>query len=109
MFNLRAKIERFCYKHPNFGINNLMKYVAIANVAFWLMNVVNHSFLSYIVFDPALILQGRINPRCHPDWFAPLGKPTRLRCKGRNPGRSSRPAPGWKAKGAAALHRPAAL
>ena len=60
MFNLRNKIERFCYKHPGFGISNLMKYVAIANVAFWLMNVVNHSFLQFIVFDPALILQGQV-------------------------------------------------
>ena len=60
MFNLRNKIERFCYNHPNFGISNLMKYVAIANVAFWLMNVVNPMFLQYIVFDPALIMRGQV-------------------------------------------------
>ena len=60
MFNLRNKIERFCYKHPNFGISNLMKYVAIANVAFWLMNLVNPSFLQYIIFDPALIMRGQV-------------------------------------------------
>ena len=60
MFNLRNKIERFCYKHPNFGISNLMKYVAIANVAFWLMNAVNPAFLQYVVFDPALILRGQV-------------------------------------------------
>lgn len=60
MFNLRNKIDRFCYNHPNFGISNLMKYVAIANVAFWLMNVVNPTFLQYIVFDPALIMRGQV-------------------------------------------------
>lgn len=60
MFNLRKRIERFCYDHPNFGISNLMKYVALANVAFWLMNAVNPMFLKYIVFDPALILQGQV-------------------------------------------------
>lgn len=60
MFNIRKKIDRFCYNHPNFGISNLMKYVAIANVAFWLMNVVNPAFLQYIVFDPALILRGQV-------------------------------------------------
>ena len=60
MFNLRNKIEAYCYKHPNFGISNLMKYVAIANVAFWLMNIMNPSFLQYIVFDPALILRGQV-------------------------------------------------
>ncbi|MBQ2961027.1 MAG: hypothetical protein IJE09_07385 [Oscillospiraceae bacterium] len=37
-----------------------MKYVAIANVAFWLMNVVNPMFLQYIVFDPALIMRGQV-------------------------------------------------
>jgi len=60
MFNLRNKIQKFCYNHPNFGIANLMKYVAIANVAFWLMNIVNSQFLQYILFDPALILQGQV-------------------------------------------------
>ena len=24
-------IDRFCYKHPNFGIPNLMKYIAIGS------------------------------------------------------------------------------
>lgn len=60
MFNLRNKIDRFCYNHPNFGISNLMKYVAIANVAFWLMNVINPTFLQYIIFDPALIMRGQV-------------------------------------------------
>ncbi len=60
MFNLRNKIEGFCYKHPRFGIDNLMKYVALANLAFWLMNLINPMFLQYIVFDPALILRGQV-------------------------------------------------
>jgi len=60
MFNLRNKIEAYCYKHPRFGIENLMKYVAFANLAFWLMNLINPMFLQYIVFDPALILRGQV-------------------------------------------------
>ncbi len=51
-------IERFCAKHPDFGIRNLMKYVAIANAAFWLLGAVNPVLLGYLSFDPALILRG---------------------------------------------------
>ena len=53
-------IQRFCYKHPNFGIKNLMKYIIIANGAFWLINAVNPLVLSYLSFDPALILRGQV-------------------------------------------------
>lgn len=53
-------IERFSYKHPHFGIPNLMRYIAIANVAFWLMGAINPVFTSYLYFDPYLILHGQI-------------------------------------------------
>ena len=53
-------IHRFCYKHPNFGLRNLMKYICIANVAFWLLGSVNSVLASYLVFDPALILRGQV-------------------------------------------------
>jgi hypothetical protein len=54
------KIERFCYQHPNFGIKNLMMYISIANVAFWLLGAINTTFLSYLNFDAYLILHGQI-------------------------------------------------
>jgi len=54
------RIESFCYKHPNFGIENLMRYISIANVAFWLLSAVNPVFLSYLSFDAALILRGQV-------------------------------------------------
>ena len=54
------RIELFCYRHPNFGIRNLMKYVAIANAVFWLLGAVNPVLLSYLTFSPALILRGQI-------------------------------------------------
>lgn len=60
MFGFRQKIERFCYRHPGFGIPELMKYLTIANVAFWIFGAVNKTFLSYMVFAPQLILQGQI-------------------------------------------------
>ncbi len=53
-------IDRFCRKHPNFGIPMLMKYVSIANVVFWLLGAVNPVLLSYLSFDPKLVLHGQI-------------------------------------------------
>jgi len=53
-------IEKFCRKHPNFGVEHLMKYIAIANVVFWLAGVVKPGLLSYITFNPALILRGQV-------------------------------------------------
>ena len=61
----RRKIEQFCYRHPNFGIPNLMRYIVIASAAFWLINAVYRpsmgpTFLYYLQFDPALILRGQV-------------------------------------------------
>ena len=53
-------IERFCRKHPDFGVRDLMKYVAIANAAFWILGAVNPVLASYLTFDPALVLRGQI-------------------------------------------------
>ena len=60
MKNPMRFIDRFCYNHPNFGIPNLMKYIAIGNAFFWLANAVNPLLMSYLTFDPALILQGQV-------------------------------------------------
>ena len=56
----RRKIEEFCYRHPNFGIPNLMRYIVIANVVFWLLGAVNRPLMGYLYFSPALILRGQI-------------------------------------------------
>lgn len=53
-------IERFCYKHPHFGVKNLMLYISIANVAFWILGAVNPVFMTYLSFDPAMILRGQV-------------------------------------------------
>ena len=53
-------VDRFCYKHPNFGIPRLMRYLTIANVVFWILGVSNQVLLSYLRFDAALILHGQI-------------------------------------------------
>lgn len=60
MRNPMNRIERFCYDHPNFGIRNLMMYVSIANVAFWVLGAINRPFLSYLSFDAAAVLHGQV-------------------------------------------------
>ena len=39
MDSLRRRIDRFCVLHPNFGIPNLMLYIVIGNIAFYLLSV----------------------------------------------------------------------
>ena len=55
-------IDRFCYRHPNFGIPNLMRYIVGGNVLFWFLGSLlrNTVLLDYITFDAAAILHGQI-------------------------------------------------
>lgn len=55
-------IERFCYKHPRFGIRNLMKIIVIGNVVAFFLSYLDTTgtFLSYLYFSPRLILRGQI-------------------------------------------------
>lgn len=39
MNSLRRRIDRFCVLHPNFGISNLMLYIVIGNIAFYLLSM----------------------------------------------------------------------
>ena len=57
------KVDRFCYKHPRFGISNLMLYIVIGNVAIWLFDMMNTSSVSLyqlLYFSPYHILQGEV-------------------------------------------------
>ncbi len=53
-------VERFCYKHPRFGIPNLMRYIAIGSGIVWILNQFNPQTLSFLAFNPQLVLQGQI-------------------------------------------------
>ncbi|MGX8698304.1 MAG: hypothetical protein ACSW8F_00035 [bacterium] len=55
-------IERFCYKHPRFGIPNLMRYIVIGTVAAYLLGALDTTgtFYSFLNFSPQLILRGQI-------------------------------------------------
>lgn len=77
---ISRKLDRFCYKHPSFGIPQLMKYIALGNVAVFLLNMFSQgSFANLLRFVPGLILQGEIwrlvtfvlvPIRMEPLWFA---------------------------------------
>jgi len=59
---LMKKIDLFCYKHPRFGIPNLMLYIVIGNAAVWLFTLMDTtgSLVPALYFSPALILKGQI-------------------------------------------------
>ena len=61
MKSLSYYIDRFCYKHPRFGIPNLMLYIVIGNVVVYLLDMFsNGSFSSVIAFSPYAIFHGQI-------------------------------------------------
>lgn len=49
-------LDRFCYNHPKFGIPNLMKYIAIGNVAVYLLDMFTNNFVSSMLsfYFPAI-------------------------------------------------------
>ncbi len=56
-------IDRFCAKHPRFGIPNLMLYIVIANAVVYIFSMIdttNGSFISYLTFKPSRILAGEV-------------------------------------------------
>lgn len=59
---INRAIDRFCYKHPRFGIPNLMLYVVIGNALVYIISQMDttHQFLYYLYFSPSLILRGEI-------------------------------------------------
>lgn len=60
--NLRTEFNRFCYKHRNKGLPNLMLYITIATAIVYVMNMTDRNFTLYyaLCFDRAAILQGQI-------------------------------------------------
>ena len=59
---MNKAINRFCYKHPNLGIRNLMLYLVIIQAlvfVVWQMDTTG-KLLYYLYFNPQLILRGQI-------------------------------------------------
>lgn len=62
MSNLRGKFERFCYRHRDKGIPNLMLYVVLGSVVVYVMSLFNGGTFLYnlLCFDKSLILRGQV-------------------------------------------------
>lgn len=54
-------IDRFCAKHPNFGVPNLMMYLALGQAAVGLLDLFTSGLLTYqMMFFRPLIFQGEV-------------------------------------------------
>lgn len=61
MRKLNAAVERFAYKHPNFGISNLMQYIVIGNVLVYLLAIfAGYEAISFLGFSWSAILSGEL-------------------------------------------------
>ena len=61
MKTLSRWISEFCSKHPNLGIPDLIKYIAVGNVIVFVGDMVTQGMLSqFVSFYPELILRGQI-------------------------------------------------
>ena len=62
MKNLRTRFNRFCLRHRNKGIPNLMLYITLGNAIVILMSMINSGvdLYSLLCFDKTLILQGQV-------------------------------------------------
>lgn len=62
MKKLNKRIDMFCYKHPRFGVPNLMLYIVVISLAVWLLSIMDPSktLMSFFVFSPERILKGEV-------------------------------------------------
>ena len=62
MKKLMNEVDRFCARHPKFGVRNLMLYIVIANVAVWLFGMMDSggTLISLLIFSPYHILRGQV-------------------------------------------------
>ena len=62
MSNLRKRFDRFCFKHRDKGIPNLMLYIVLGNALVIIMSMINGGGILYelLRFDKGKILQGQV-------------------------------------------------
>lgn len=63
--NRYGPIDRFCAKHPRFGIPNLMKVIVFGQIAVFVLNLIGEMlfrsvWMNYLLFVPTLIFQGEV-------------------------------------------------
>ena len=52
-------LDRFCYDHPNFGIPELMKYIAVGNVIVFVLDIVTRGYATMMLM---------VFPQCGAPW-----------------------------------------
>ena len=59
---VRKWVDKFCYKHPKFGINNLMLYITGLFVLVYLISIMDRTgtFISLMEFNPYRIIRGEV-------------------------------------------------
>ena len=59
---LRRKFDRFCLAHRDFGIPNLMLWIALGNVLIYILSLIDPSNAAYswLCFNRAAILHGQV-------------------------------------------------
>lgn len=62
MRSLNQKIDRFCYRHPKFGIPRLMLFVVIGNILVYVVGLMDttKTFYQLLYFNPAAFLHGQV-------------------------------------------------
>jgi len=62
MKNARNRFERFCFKHRNKGIPNLMLYVSLGSALVYFMSMFaqNYTLFYWLCFNRTLILRGQV-------------------------------------------------
>ena len=54
-------LDRFCYDHPNFGLSELMKYIAIGNVVVFVLDIFSRGYATWaLMFSPSAVLHGQV-------------------------------------------------
>jgi membrane associated rhomboid family serine protease len=54
-------LERFCIRHPKFGVRNLMLYIVIGSAVVYLFGLMsNWAILQYLYFDLDAVLHGQV-------------------------------------------------
>ena len=56
------RVDRFLWKHPNFGVRNLMLYLVIGNVLVYLLSMMDRTYTlaNYLVFSADRLLRGEV-------------------------------------------------
>ena len=57
MGSIQNWLDRFCHKHPNLAIPNLMLYIVLGNVAVFILDMFSHGAASYFSFNSVAILE----------------------------------------------------